>query len=333
MSIRKFASALVGVALLAGCATSNPASTPTPSAVETPAAAAPIQVASLKGPTSMGLSKFFADGCTADTPCPAESPKYQFSVFGTADEIVSKLDSFQAVLIPANLAAVLNKKTEGAVQVAAINTLGVLHVVAKGEKVASFADLEGKTIYSTGKGTTPQYVFEHLLSANKVKAKVEYLSEATEVAAKLTAADKGIAVLPEPYVTVVTAKDPSIKSVLDLSEEWSKVDSGSQLVTGVLAVKKAWADANRAQFEEFLNAYGESVQFTNQQPEAAGEAITALGITPSAQVAAKAIPGAHIVFISGDEVEPALGGYLQVLFAADPKSVGGAEPGADLYWK
>ena len=50
-----------------------------------------------------------------------------FSMYGTADEIVPQSGQGRAGCrrCPANLAATLYQRTEGAVQVAAVNTLGV----------------------------------------------------------------------------------------------------------------------------------------------------------------------------------------------------------------
>lgn len=67
-------------------------------------------------------------------------------------------------LVPANVASVLYNKTEGAVQVIDINTLGVLSVVTGDADVTSLGDL-AVTVYMTGKGTTPEYVMNYLLSA------------------------------------------------------------------------------------------------------------------------------------------------------------------------
>lgn len=87
----------------------------------------------------------------------------------------------------------------------AVNTLGVLYVVEKGDTVHSMADLAGRTILSTGKGTTPEYLLRYLLEKNGLDpdkdVKIQYCSEATEVTAQMAAAQKdAIAVLPQPYV-------------------------------------------------------------------------------------------------------------------------------------
>ena len=50
------------------------------------------------------------------------------------------------------------------------------------------------------------------------------------------------------------------------------------------------------------------------------------------EIAKKAIPDASIVCITGADLKPALEGYFQVLFNADPASVGGTLPADDFYY-
>jgi NitT/TauT family transport system substrate-binding protein len=94
--------------------------------------------------------------------------------------------------VPANLAATLYNKTNGAVEVACINTLGVLYIVENGETVNSVGDLKGQTIVTTGKGATPEYVLRYVLTENGVDpdsdVTIEYCSEATEALSKVKAA-------------------------------------------------------------------------------------------------------------------------------------------------
>jgi len=288
-----------------------------------------IHVASLKGPTTMGIVGMMAD------PDKYRIGPASFAVEGTADAITPKLVSGEVdiALIPANLAAVLYAKTNGGVQVASINTLNVLYVVSKGVTVTSLADLAGRTVYSTGKGTTPEAVMNTVLDGNGLTGSVhiEYLSEATEVAAKLAGASTGVAVLPQPYVTVVTSKDPSISVALDLGAEYEKV-TGSPVVTGVTVVRTEFAKAYPGIVAGFLAASAESAGFTNASPAAAGELITAQGITPTAAIAEAAIPHCGIVSMSGPEARTALRNYLSTLAAANPALVGGSVPGDDFYW-
>ncbi|MGV8979062.1 MAG: ABC transporter substrate-binding protein [Cellulomonas sp.] len=332
------------LALLPGCAGSTPA---TATAAGTTAAATPsvepsavkttIRIASLKGPTTMGLVKL-----TSDAEAGQGKQDYEASMYGTPDEIVPQLmkGDVDVALLPANLASVLYNKLEATpgsqLEVAAINTLGMLEVLESGDTVKTIADLKGKTIYSTGKGASPEYVLDYLLKQNGLDpatdVSVEYKSEATEVAAVLASTPGAIGVLPQPYVTVLKAKSPAIRTALTLTDEWAKLTKDSQMVTGVLVVRRAFADANPAAFADFLTDYKASTEFTNTNPAQAAPLIAAVGIVPSAQVAEAAIPACNITYIVGAALKTTLSGYLKVLFAADPASVGGSLPGDDFYF-
>lgn len=342
---RLFVAAAAAAALLAGCAGSpgpgaapepgTPSATPTATASATPTAAerTAFRIASLKGPTTMGLVGLMDEAAQGEA-----RHDYEVTMYGTPDEVVPKVlhGEVDVALLPANLAAVLHAKSQGAVQVAAISTLGVLHVVEVGDTVHSIADLRGRTVYSTGKGATPQYVLEHLLTQSGLDpatdVTVEYLSEATEVAARLAAEPDAVGVLPQPYATVAVGQVPGARAALDLTEEWAAVAPGSQLVTGVVVVRTAFAQEHPAAMAELLDDVAESARFTNEHPDEAGELIAAAGIVPAAKVATAAIPASHITYIDGAAMRDALDGYLRVLHAADPASVGGAVPGEDFYY-
>jgi len=347
-SMKRLATAAAGMmlvlALLPGCAGTTPAAATTAAAT---GAASPsgepsivkttIRIASLKGPTTMGLVKL-----TSDADAGQGKQDYQATMYGTPDEIVPQLmkGDVDVALLPANLAGVLYNKLKGTagsqIEVAAINTLGMLEVLESGDTVKTIADLKGKTIYSTGKGASPEYVLDYLLKQNGLDpatdVTVEFKSEATEVAAVLASTPGAIGVLPQPYVTVLKAKSPAIRTALTLTDEWAKVTKDSQMVTGVVVVRRAFVEANPGAFTDFLADYKASTQFTNAKPAQAAPLIAEAGIVPSAQVAEAAIPACNITYIDGTELKTTLSGYLQVLFGADPASVGGSLPGDDFYY-
>ncbi len=290
-------------------------------------------VASLKGPTSMGLVKLMSD---SDAGTAAGS--YDFTIYGTADEIVPGLTSgdIDVACIPANLASVLYNRTEGGITVAAVNTLGVLYIVSTDESITSIADLAGRTVYSTGKGTTPEYVLNYLLAQNGLTAgvdvEVEYKSEATEVAAMIAEGGEFTAVLPQPYVSVVTAKNPNVKIVLDLDEQMRAVTpDGSGIVTGVVAVNSEFLAQYPETVAAFLDEYAASVEWVNANTADAAALIEQYDIVAAA-VAEKALPYCSLTFLSGDEMRSALSGYLQVLYDQNADSVGGALPDDDFYY-
>ena len=330
-------------ALLAGCSgapdPTPTASTPVSPAVETPTPEpTTIRIASLKGPTTMGLVDLMRDAAAGETV-----HDYQVTMYGTPDEVVPLLVQGEAdvALIPANLAAVLYNRTltdEGAqVQVAAINTLGVLEILEAGDTVESIADLAGRTVYASGKGASPEYVLNYLLTSNGLDPAtdltVEWRSEHTEVAALLASTPGAIGMLPQPFATVVKTQNTGVRTALGLTDEWTKVTDDSQLVTGVVVVRTAFAEENPEAFAQFLADYQASTEFTNDNPAEAAVLIAEAGIVPAAPIAEAAIPSSYITYIDGAELKSTFSGYLQVLFDADPASVGGSMPGDDFYYR
>ena len=292
-----------------------------------------VRVAGLKGPTTMGLVNLLAmeENGTA-------SQKYDLQLYGAADEIVPKLikGEVDIAAIPANLAATLYQKTKGGIQVMAVNTLGVLYVVEKGDTVHSFADLKGRTILSTGKGTTPEYVLRYLLTKNGIDpdkdVKIEYYSEASEVTAQMAATKKdAIAVLPQPYVTAAQMKDSDLRVVLDLTKEWNKV-CDTQLITGVTVVRTAYAEDHPEEVINFLKDYQKSVEAANSDIDGTAALCEKVGVVAKAAIAKKALPKCNIVYRIGDEMKADVNAYLQVLYDASPAAVGGKLPDGNFYY-
>lgn len=294
----------------------------------------PVRIAGLKGPTTMGLVNLLdmeQQGTAA--------LDYDLQLYGTADEIVPRLikGELDMAAIPANLAATLYQKTKGGIQVMAVNTLGVLYVVEKGDTVHSMADLAGRTILSTGKGTTPEYLLRYLLERSGLDpdrdVKIEYCSEATEVTAQMAAAKKdAIAVLPQPYVTAAGMKDASLRVALDLTAEWEKV-SDSQLITGVTVVRTQYAKDHPDVVAAFLQDYAQSVRTANTDLDRTAALCEQQGVVAKAAIAKKALPACNIVCQTGEQMQKDVSAYLSVLHAADPAAVGGRLPDAGFYWQ
>lgn len=288
-------------------------------------------IASLKGPTTMGMVKLMSDSEAGKT-----LNKYNVSVYATADEIVTGVVSGNTDIanVPANLAAVLYNKTEGAIDVAAVNTLGVLYVVTTGDEITSIDDLKGKTVYSTGKGTTPEYVFNYILRQNGLEPQqdvtIEYKSEAAECAAVMAESENAVAVLPQPYVTAAQMQNENIKIALSLTDEWNKV-CDTPLITGVTIAQKSVTQENTEAFETFLDEYQASVDFVNENTDDAAELIGGYDIV-KAPVAKKALPYCNITLLRDDAMKQAVTGYWNVLFEADGTSVGGSIPSDDAFF-
>lgn len=291
------------------------------------------KVAALKGPTSMGMVKMMADQKDA------KEKNYEFTIGSSPDEIAPKFlkGEFDIVALPSNLASILYNKSQGKVQVLAINTLGILYLMENGDSVKSIEDLKGKTVYSSGKGAVPEYAFNYILKANGLNPdtdlRVEYKSEHTEALAALLNDKSGLAVLPQPFATVASLKNKDLRTALDLSKEWDKASKNakSTMITGVVVVNKDFAAKHPEKIKKFMADYKASIDYTNTNVDDAAKLIEENNIVPAA-VAKKAIPQCNITYIDGSDMKDKLSGYLQVLFEANPKSVGGKMPADDFYY-
>lgn len=286
------------------------------------APAEPVNIAALKGPTGMGISYMMED-----------TAKYNVELQDAPDVVVGKFvnGEIDIAAVPLNLAAVLYNKTEGNVVLLNLDTLGVLYIVENGETIQSLSDLAGKTIYASGEGATPQYVLDYLLAQNGLTDQVEvkYVGEHTALAAMVASGEAQIALLPEPFVSAVSVKNPAVRVALDLNTAWEEA-SGTKLVMGVYIASRTFYNEHPDQVKAFLADYATSVEKVNTSADAA-QKIADLGIVGSAAIAQQAIPRSYIVSITGQEAKTAAAAVLNVLFTANPKSVGGKLPGDDLY--
>ena len=340
--------AVLCVGVLAGCSGGNGGKETTPEQTTAEAASqettpesqtepaqqdttVPVNVAALNGPTGMGmanLNKWSDEGSTAY--------KYTVTYSSAPDDVTGGLinGSIDIAAVPVNLASVLYNKTGGEVLTAAVNTLGVLYMVSKDESIASMADLEGKKIASAGQGSTPEYVLNYLLEKNGLtdKVTVEYKSEHAECLTALTEDAADVIMIPEPFVTNAMAKVEGARVCINITQEWNAVSDAS-LVQGVLVVRKAFATEHPEIVKAFLDEYKKSVDQTNADPAGTAAIIEEYGIVAAAAVAEKAIPNCNIVCFTGEEMAHMMGNMLQVLFDANPQSVGGTLPADDIYFK
>ena len=292
-----------------------------------------VRIASLKGPTSIGLIKLMEDASNDESQL-----SYDFTIAGTADEVSGGLikGDFDIAAIPCNLASVLFNKNEGKIRLAGINTLGVLYIIETGDKINSVEDLRGKTIYSTGYGTTPQYTLNYLLDLYGIipdeDITIEYKNEATEVAAILSNTDDAIAMLPQPFITTVMMNNDKVRIALDIEEEWQKASDGEDsVVTGVIVVREEFIEEYPEAFETFMKEYKDSVDFVNGNVEEAAKLVDKFDIFKE-EVARKAIPYCNVTLIRGQEMKDRVTVYLQALYEQNPEAIGGKMPEDEFYY-
>ena len=348
---KKLLAMAISMLLFTTACTTPPPSSSTPSTVVPPVAStseetissslpttpqAELDVAVLKGLTVIGMLPLMEKSAAEDT-----INQYDFTVATAPDQIVGDIvnGNLDIAAVPTNLAATIYNKTGGEVAILAINTLGVLSIVENGDSIQSMSDLKGKTMYATGKGSTPQYALDFLLEQNGLVSGtdvvVEYKAEHSEVATMLGAGMADIALLPQPFVTSALMKNPDLRIAIDFTEEWERVtDGASQLAMSTILVQKSLLTENPEAVLSFMEEYSTSAHFA-MNPEnidAVATLAVAHEIFPNMELAKMAIPACNITYIAGEEMKTLASGYLEVLHKANPKSVGGTLPNEDFYY-
>ena len=248
------------------------------------------------GLPSIAISKLIADNNKI------ENITLECSIEKTTDLLLSELMKGEAdlAIVPSNLALQADKKDLG-YKVAATIGWGSLYLVST-EEISNISELEGCEVYNTGKGLTPDIVFKNILSKNNVNEEIidfSYVGAASELAPLLISGQAKYAVVPEPVLSTVMAKNSDIKIILSLNDEWIKannVENGYPQST--LLIKEEFynkiKDTNA--YDKLIEAFNESEKWVIDNPQLAAEKCEELGITVNKDVINESIKNSNLKF-------------------------------------
>lgn len=295
-----------------------------------------VNFAVLSGPTGVGAAQLMAQNDAGNT-----INDYHITVETDNSAVTTKLinGEYDIAAVATNLASTLYHKTDGGVQLAAINTLGVLYLMCRGidDTVNSLADLSGKTILAFGQGANPEYVLDYLLTENGLDpdtdVDIQWKGAADEVTAAMLSGEADWCMLPVPAATALQVKsEGNIQPRFSLSDEWDALQNGSQLTMGCVVVRTEFAQKNPEAVKTFLAEYAQSIEYVRDNPDEAAPIVAQYGITPSEGIAKKSIPQCNLVCVTGEDMRDAIQGYYEILFKADPKAIGGSIPDDAFYF-
>ena len=300
---------------------------------DTPAPAE-VNLYVLSGPTGIGAMTLWAAADAGET-----QNTYHITMPGANDEVVAAISNGDADIaaVATNLAATLYNKTSGGVTVLAVNTLGVLSLLGNGQEVATVADLAGKTIYAPGQGANPEYILRYVLTGNGLDpdkdVTIQFVGEGSELLTVWQTDPEAIIMAPQPVATSILMQNENAVTLFNMTDEWDKVSGGdSTLMMGCVIVRNEFLQENPGAVALFLQEYAASIEKAQSDVEGTAALCEQYGLIPKAALAKAAIPSCGLTFVTGAEMKSALSGYLQVMFDADLKSVGGAMPGDDFYY-
>lgn len=292
-----------------------------------------IDIMVLNGTTGFGMAPLMADAAAGEAAL-----NYAFSVETDASNVSAAMINGDAVIaaLPTNAAAALYDRTEGAVQLLALNTLGVLYLVSDGSvEISSVADLAGRTVYVPAQN--PTFIFQYICEQNGLAVGEDVFIDNTyaqpaELNAAAASGAVSLAVLPEPMVTIARSQNENLAVALDLTAEWDAVAPAGSLVQGCVVVSRDFAAEHPAEVAQFLDDYGASIEEVRSDPASAARDIVAAGVFAQEAVAERAIPNCNLCFITGEEMRGAMSEFLDIMAEVAPESIGGAAPDGGFYY-
>ncbi|CEQ32234.1 ABC transporter nitrate/sulfonate/taurine extracellular solute-binding protein [[Clostridium] sordellii] len=238
-------------------------------------------------------------------------------------------------VVPSNMAAIAYNKTKN-YEIAGTTGLGSFYLVSD-DDIGGFKDLKGKEVVNTGKGLTPDITNKFIIKSNGLNEKdinFTYVNSANELVPMIVSKKANTAIVPEPALTALKIKNPEIKVVKSLNEEYkniTKSDYGYPQAT--IIVKSDFAKNNKEFVNLFLEGVKESIIFVNLNPDKAGEYCEKIGVGTKKEVINKSIENANLQFIGVEESIKDYKDYYKILSEYDVKSIGGKIPDEKVFYK
>ena len=295
-------------------------------------AAVNIKIASLKGPTSIGMLKLHKEN-----PFLGNNVSSSYEIVPSPEIMVSKIlsNEVQIAALPTNVAAKLYNKGSG-YRIAAITGYGVLYLLQQTSDIKTWDDLKGKKINVISKGSTPDVALRYLLEKNGLNAlsdvTLDYTVEQVELSQLMIAGKADIAILPEPFVTMVTKKNPKVTIAFDIEQQWEKAGNGDPMPMSCVVVNGDFADKHREIVDEFLKQYQQSTIWATGNIKDASLLVEEFKIGMDAATAEEAIPRCNIRFTTLDDSKEIIKNYINTILVFSPEDVGGKMPDENFYY-
>lgn len=295
-----------------------------------------VRVGTINGPTGIAMAKMIDDSYLG------ENAKVSYDMEANAQLLPAKLlkKELDIALVPTNMASILYNKSKGEVVLISTDIWGLLSVVSTDPSIRTWEDLKDKQIDIFGQGATPEIAFKALVEDHKMNPKKDmtykmaYDTPGTLVAAMAANKTKdGVAVLAEPFTSMLIAKNKNAKIIFDVQSEWKK-SFGVGFPMSSIVVRKDFLNAHPELVQAFLREFAVNLNYANANPSEIGKLVAKMPeLTFEADVVTASIPRSDFRYESAADAKSAVAKYLKVLYDYDPQTIGGKMPADDFYAK
>ncbi len=290
-----------------------------------------IRIGILKGPTEISFMKMMNDSPIIN------GRKVEFIVKNEPMQIqalIMRKEVDFAVLPTVMAANLYNKGVK--FQMIASPVWGTLYLLSNQSSITKLEDIENVETAVFGQGVTPDILFKNLLEQKNIKnVKLNYsYTSNSDVAGALLQRKVKTAVLSEPAVSILIARDSSIRIVSEISCI-DFVDNAERdiFVQTAFLVSNQFSEKFPDATRKISSEYRASCNFINNYPEESAQLAVKLHLFPDITTARISLPLCNIRYIAAFAIEHEMLHYLDIFMSYDKRSIGGKFPDTNFIYK
>lgn len=237
------------------------------------------------------------------------------------------------VIVPSNVAATVYNKTKN-YKIAGTVGWGSLYV-GTSDKTGN-TDLKGKEVYNIGKGLTPDIVAKSVFKDKGIDVDNDvnftYVNGVTELAPVILSGKAQYAVIPEPALSTVQTKNADFTTIMDLNEEWKKINNTQYgFPQSTIIVKNDLIENHKEFVDDLLDKVKESAEWMYHEKDTLGDYCEEIGVSAKKPIIVKAVDRANIKYVSVKDCGKEYETYFKKLNEFDPSTIGGSIPDEGIF--
>jgi len=237
-------------------------------------------------------------------------------------------------IVPSNVAATVFNKTKE-YKIAGTVGFGSFYIGSTNEN-QTFEDLKGKEVYNIGKGLTPDIIAKTILKDKGIDVDKDinfsYVDGVNELAPIILSGKTQYAVIPEPALSTIQSKNEKFNVILDLNEEWKKINNSEYgYPQSTIIIKKDLCENDTEFVKGFLKQVKTATEWVYSDNETLGTYCEEIGVSAKKPIIIKAIDKSNIKYVDIKDSIKEYKTYFEKLNEFDPKTIGGSIPDDEIF--
>ena len=260
-----------------------------------------------------------------------------YSIEQSADTLATSVMKGEPdiAVVPSNLASTVYNKNKQ-YKIAGTVGWGSFYIGSSDPEVTSVEGFKGKEVYNIGKGLTPDIIARSILKDKGIDVDNEinftYVDGVAELAPIILSGKSQYAVIPEPALSTVQAKNENFKIIMNLNDEWKSLNNSEYgYPQATLIIKSELIDNDKEFVSKVLDKVEESCSWIYDNKETLGAYCEEIGISAKKPIIISAIDRSNIKYVGIKDCYDEYKIYFDKLNQFEPKTIGGSIPDDEIF--